>query len=792
MMIRFNLKIALRNLMKNKVFSLINISGLTISLASCILISIFIWSEWQHDRFHEKKERIYRVTNEQVQAGQKYTVAVTPGPMAPTLEKDFPEVEAAVRLGRWSGILQHANQNVESGSILMAENSFFRVFDFKLLKGDPKTVLSGPDEIVINERMAATYFGKDWADRQDIIGQLFRLNDEADFKLTGIVQNAPENSSIDFEVLLPLNYLFTTDEFSNKWNSNNYHTYVLLRKDADAKAFAVKVEKQLQKYNPDTKDLLRLQPLTHQYLRSAFDFNTDWGKRSNINYIRIFFTVGLVLLIIACINFINLSTARSLKRSMEVGIRKVTGASRGQLIRQFLMESVLMAVISGILSVLLLKLFQPMLVEFSGYAFSFSLLDQRFLAIFTAFIILVGLVAGMYPAFILSSFKPIIDLKNKKGSGSGAGFRKGLVVFQFTVSIVLIVVSYFIFSQLNFMQKKDLGFDKAQLINVGLGGKLGEKAMLFKQELQRSSSIKVSAPATISMVNVGNSSYLEWEGMQESDKFLVTQANIDPDFIPALGLSLLSGQNFTPQVTNDTATYIVNESTARQMGYTQQSILGKEVIFWGNKGRIIGVVKDFHFKPMTASIAPFIFRYQPQDRYFTMMVKSQPGRTADALNVIQQAYSKFETSAPLHFTFVDEAVQQQYSKEKYIANIILGFTLLTIFIGCLGLFGLTVYSIEQRVKEIGIRKVLGASLTTILKLLLKDQIRLIIVAAFVAVPIAWYITSQWLNNYVYRIDMQWWIFGLAGLLVTMIAVATISYHAMKSARANPVESLRSE
>lgn len=791
-MIRFNLKIAFRNLLKNKVFSLINISGLTISLASCILISIFIWSEWQHDRFHNKKDRIYRITNEQVQAGQKYTVAVTPGPLAPTMEKDFPEVETTVRLGNWSGVLRNGKSNVEPRSMLMTENSFFRVFDFKLLKGNPKTVLSGPDEIVINERTAVQFFGKNWAERQDIIGQLFRLNDQADFRLSGIVQNIPENSSIQFEVLLPLNYLFTTDQWSNKWNSNNYHTYVLLKEGVNSTGFAAKMGKQSQKYNADTKDLLKLQPFTEQYLQSKFDFNTDWGKRSSINYIRIFFTVGLVLLIISCINFVNLSTARSLKRSMEVGIRKVTGASRSQLIRQFLMESVLMALISGVCAILLLKLFQPMLVEFSGYEFSFSLLNQRFLGIFIACIIAVGLVAGIYPAFILSSFKPIIDLKNKKGSGSGVGFRKGLVVFQFTVSIVLIVCSYFVFSQLNFMQKKDLGFDKEQLINVGLGGGLSQKALLFKQELQRSSSIKGSAATTISMVNVDNSSYLEWDGMQEADKFLVTQANIDPDFISTLGLSLVSGQNFTTQFSNDTATYIVNEATARQMGYTEQSILGKEVKFWGNKGKIIGVVKDFHFKPMTAGIEPFIFRYQPQDRYFRILVKSHPARTADAVKAIQLAYAKFEPSSPLHLNFVDEAVQQQYSKEKYIANIILAFTLLTICIGCLGLFGLTVYSIEQRVKEIGIRKVLGASLSTILGLLLNDQVRLIIMAAFVAVPIAWLITSRWLNNYVYRIDMEWWVFALASLAVTAIAVATVSYHAVRSARANPVASLRSE
>ncbi len=488
-MLRFNVKIALRNIWKNKVFSSINILGLALSIACCLVISIYIWNEVHYDSFHKNYSRIYRVTEKQDQAGTIYNVAVTPGPLAPALEKDFPEIRQSVRIGNWSGVLKNGTKNVEANGVLMTENSFLSIFDFPLLKGNPKTALLSSHEIIISESLAIKYFGKKWRQNANILGQTFRLNGQDDFILAGIAKDVPVNSSIQFEVLLPISYLFKTDEWSNKWNSNNYHTYLLLNSDADAKALEGKLGDKLTVYNPETKDKMELQSLKDQYLKSAFDFQTDWGKRSNIRYIQIFSGVGLLLLIIACINFINLSTARSLKRSVEVGVRKVTGASRSQLILQFLVESVIVALISGVLAILIINAAQPFLYKLSGYSLNFQLSGLFFIGLFSIFIIIIGCIAGMYPAFVLSAFKPVSVIKNRNKAMSGRHFRQGLVIFQFAISVTLIICTFFMYQQLQFIQDKDLGFNKEQLISVRLGGALKGTSALFKEDLEKQSSI---------------------------------------------------------------------------------------------------------------------------------------------------------------------------------------------------------------------------------------------------------------------------------------------------------------
>jgi putative ABC transport system permease protein len=792
-MVFFNLKIAWRNIRKNKVFSSVNIIGLALSMACCLVIALYVWNELHYDSFHKNYDTIYRVTEKQDQAGALYNVAVTPGPLAPALQKDFPEVANTVRFGSWSGVLKTGTRTYEVNGIQATDNSIFKVFDFPLLKGNPATALQSPDEIVITESIAEKYFGKEWRNNPALLDQSFRFNNEADFKLAGVVIDPPENSSIRFEALIPISYLFKTDEWSNKWESNNYHTYLQLKPGTDAKAFAGKIRDKLHSYNTKTEDLMVLQPLKEQYLQSKFDFNTDWGKRSNIRYINIFIGVGLLLLIIACVNFINLSTARSLKRSMEVGVRKVNGASRRQLVLQFLSESVLVAFIAGIVSIVIIGTVQPFLQNLTGFTIAVNFSSLLFLSFFLLVILITGFLAGLYPAFILSSFKPAKVFKSANGKGaSGKLFRQGLVVCQFAISVTLIICTFFMYRQLRFMQQKDLGFDKEQLVNIRLAGQLKEKAGLLKNDLDNQTAIAATAPATMSLVNVDNSSYVEWEGMQADDRFLITQANVDPGFIPALNLQIMNGNNFSFQKTNDTATYIINEAAVKRMGYTVNNAIGKEVNFWGNKGRIIGVVKDFHFKPLSTGIDPFIFRYQPQDRYFSLFVKTVPGKTQEAIQQIKQSYRKYESEFPLQFSFVDEAINELYREDRRMATIILLFAGLTIFVGCLGLFGLTVFAAERRIKEIGIRKVLGAGVASITGLLSKDFLKLVVIATIIAIPAGWYATQKWLEGYAYRINTDWWVFGLVGLAVLIVALFTISFQSVKAAIANPVKSLRSE
>jgi putative ABC transport system permease protein len=791
-MIKNYFKIAWRNISKNKVFSSVNILGLALSMACCLIISMYVFNELSYDSFHKNLPDIYRITEKQDQAGTLYDVAVTPGPLAPALQKDFPEIQNTVRFGNWGGALKNGSNTFEENNILLTENSVFIIFNFPLLKGNPATALHSPDEIIITEKIAIKYFGNNWKNNPALIGQIFTLNGQTDFKLAGVANDLPQNSSIQFDILLPITYLFASDEWSNKWNSNNYHTYLQLKSGSDVTAFQNKIAKQLHVYNSDTKDLLQLQPLKEQYLYSKFDFHTDWGKRSNIKYVQIFAGVGLLLLIIACVNFINLSTARSLKRSMEVGVRKVNGASRKQLIFQFLTESILVVSLSAVLSLFILEWAQPYLESFTGKAVNINIYSPLFIGFFLLFILIIGLLAGLYPAFVMSSFKPVSIFKSSSKSKSGKSFWKGLVVFQFVVSIALMVCTFFMYRQLLFLQSKDLGFNKEQLISIGLKGTLKEKSSLLKRDIELQPDVIAVSSATMSMVNVDNSTYMEWEGMQPDDKFLITQANVDPDFIPALGMQLLNGHNFSPQKTNDTANFIVNETAVKRMGYTVTNAIGKKVDVWGAKGAIIGVVKDFNFKSLNTTIDPFIFRYQPQDRYFNLFVKIAPGNTAATIAQIQKVYKQYDTEFPMSYNFVNESINNLYLEDTRTANLIMLFAILTVFVGCLGLFGLTVFAAEQRIKEIGIRKVLGAGVTSITGLLSKDFLKLVLLATIIAIPLAWYITVVWLQNYAYRIQISWWVFAMAACIILFLACITISAQAIKAAMANPVKSLRSE
>jgi putative ABC transport system permease protein len=792
-MLKNYFKTAFRVIWKNKVFSAVNIIGLAISMACCLAIAFYVWNERSYDTFHTNAASLYRITAKQNQAGKLYNVAVTPGPLADALRKDFPEIKNSVRIGNWSGLLKHNNQVYEEKNVQLIENSFFSMFNFKMMLGNAKTALQSPDEIVLTEKEAQRIFGAKWKSNPSLLGEVFTLNGQDNFKLAGVVENPPQNSSIQFDVLLPVAFLFKTDEWSYKWQSSNYHTYLQLKPGTDVQLFESKLAKQLKVYKPETEDILQLQPLSKQYLYSKFDFFTDWGKRSDVKYVNIFTAVGLLLLLIACVNFINLSTARSVKRSMEVGVRKVTGASRRQLILQFLSESLLITVFASVLAVLILKAAQPLLETLAGNEALFSVPGNLFALFFAAFIIVIGFVAGIYPAFILSAFKPVKSLKGAGKEKSSAFFRKGLVVFQFAISVTLMICTLFMYRQLTFMQKKNLGFNSEQVLRIRLGGALRGKLASFKNDLETQSSIVATAPATMTLANVDNSGNYEWEGMQQGEEFLMTQSNVDTGFINTLGLTLLRGNNFAYQTETDSINqYVINETAVKMMGRTLDNVLGTKVKFWGAPGTITGVVKDFHFKPLSAGIEPFLFRYQPFASYFHLFVKTAPGKTADAIKTIQKYYKQYDAELPLEFTFLNESINQLYQKEKQTASVILLFACLTIFVGCLGLFGLSVFAAEQRVKEIGIRKVLGAGIASVTQLLSKDFMKLVVAGFVIAVPVAWFIASRWLQNFAYRIELNWWVFVLAGFIIAAIAFITISYQSIKAALANPAKSLRTE
>ncbi len=800
-MFRNYLKITLRQLWRNRLYSGINIGGLALGMACCLLIALYVYDELSYDRFNANFDHIYRVTEKQKQPGGIFDVAMTPGPLAATLAKDFPEVQQTTRIGGWFGLLTQGRQSVEPEKMLIVDPAFFSLFSFPLVAGNTKTVFRGPDEVIFSEAMAERFFGASWR-KKNVIGQAVQFNKQQTLMVTGVAKNPPMNSHIQFDVLLPFKWVEKNDEWSMKWNGNSYHTYVQLRPDpatgasADPIAFGEKIKGQLKRYDGGNETPLLLQPLADIYLHSKFAFGTDFGKRSDIAYVRIFVAVGLIVLLIACINFINLATARASGRAKEVGVRKTIGAQRAGLVRQFLGESGLMITLAVFASLLLAEALLPLFNDIAGKTISIPYHLPMFWLAMAGLTGVVSLLTGLYPAFFLSSFRPALVLKGVFDARAGRGFRQSLVVGQFALSIALIIGTVVVYRQLYFMQDTKLGFDKSQLLHVRLKGDLREKAMLFKSQVAQLPGVARASVATSNLVDMMNSSGIEWEGQAPKDEFLITQMNVDPDFMQTTGMTLATGRNFSAQIPSDTASklgaYLINETAAKRMGYTAISALGKRVKFWGTDGTIIGVLRDFHFRPLRVGIEPFIVRFRPKEFYFTLLVKTKPGTASRTITALTNAYKKLNPDNPISYGFVDQDLDAQYRAEQRVARIIGCFALLTILVSCLGLFGLAAFTAEQRTKEIGVRKVLGASVSSIVALLSKDFLKLVLIAIVIASPIAWYAMNRWLQDFAYRIDIEWWVFALAGLLAVGIALLTVSFQSVKAALMNPVNSLRSE
>jgi len=764
-------------------------------LAACLYIALYIQDECSYDRFHPHFAQIYRLTEIQKQADGYHPVAVTPGPLAAALQQDFPEIVQSTRVGRWGGLFQSNDIKTEPKHTLIAENSFFKIFGFKLLMGNPETVLQNPDELIISETIAKQFFGNYWRD-SSVLGQTVLYNNQDPLTVVGVVQTVPANSHLQFDVLLPFKYLEKTDPGSNQWNSNNYHTYLQLKPETKVSAFQEKIAKQLRKYANNNDAILQLQPLRDIFLYSKFDFETDFGKRGNIFYVRIFLLVGLIVLLIAVVNFINLSTARASRRAREVGVRKSVGAHRHSLIAQFLSESLLLSAISVGAALLLAQAALPLFNTLAGkqLIIPFELYSFWLTSIGTTLVL--SLLTGGYPAFFLSSFRPSTVLKGTLDNRSGTGFRKMLVVGQFMLAIVLSIGAIVIYQQLNFVQNKNLGFDQSQLLYVRLKGELRGKSGVLKNELSHLPGIRSVTATTSNLVEVSNSANIEWEGQSPKEELLITQMNVDADFLPTTGMTIAAGRNFSSTITSDTleksGRFLVNESAAQRMGYNRETALGKKVKFWGLDGEIIGVLNDFHFQPLSKTIEPFIFRYRPRDFYFNLLLKIQSDDLPSTIAAVESIYKKLDPVNPFSYGFVDQDLEAQYLTDRRTGNIIFCFSLLAVLIACFGLFGLAAFTAEVRTKEIGVRKVLGASIASITGLLTRDFLKLVLIALLIAAPIAHYFMQQWLADFAYRIDMQWWMFALAGLVSVVIACLTVGFQSIKAALANPVTSLRSE
>ena len=781
------LKVALRNIWRSKVFSFINVFGLALGLACSLLIILWVSDELRYDQFHDRGARIYQVMENQSWSGVEInTTQATPGTLAPALKAEIPEVEISAKVTWDQEDLFTVGDKANKEEGLCASPDFFRIFSFPLVQGNPATAITSPTSVVISQKLAKKYFGSESA----AMGKTIRVNNKDNFMVTGVARDVPENSSMKFDYVLPEKYYEKDNGWLKEWGNNGIQTFALLRANASADRVNAKIKRMVHRHDSTSANIdLFLHPYTDRYLHGNFENGVLDGGR--IEYVRMFSVVAIFILVIACINFMNLATARSAKRAKEVGVRKVVGAGHGLLVGQFIGEAVLIALMGMVLAVVIVLALLPTFNTLTEKKVALNPGDPAVGLTLLGLTVFTGLLSGSYPALFLSSLQPVRVLKGTLKFSSGAVlFRKGLVVFQFAMSILLIVGTVVVFRQVEYIKSKNLGLNRENLVYLPLEGDLRQRFDPFKQDLLGAPGIKTVSMASGNAMSVGSSTTsVKWKGKDPTEKILFSQMAVGYDFLEAMGIELKEGRTFSKAFTTDTANYIVNEEAARRIGL--KPLVGQELTFWDKTGKIVGIMKDFHTQSLHAPIDPLIIRLKPEDTY-TVLVRTEPGKTTEALASMEQLARKYNPAYPFKYDFADQEFEQQYKSETVIGQLARYFAFLAIFISCLGLFGLSAFTAEQRTKEMGIRKVLGASVTSLVSLLSKEFLKLVALAFVIAAPIAWYAVNQWLRNFEYKIAVGWWTFAVAGGLALVIALLTVSFQSVKAALTNPVKSLRSE
>ncbi len=793
-MIKNYFKITLRNLWKHKGFSFLNITGLAIGMTAGFLILLYVGFELSYDTMHSKADRIYRVVADIQTPSEKIEADRPAWAVAPNLEREFPEVEAAVRLLGLDMLVRKDNIKFKESKAVAVDSSFFQIFDFKLIQGDPKNVLKAPFEIVLSKSAAEKYFGG-----ENPVGKTLKIMDEGYVaKVTGIMEDIPENSQIQADVLLSMT-TFTQNlqkGLDDQWANYSPAAYILTTTGTAPNKLQSKFPDFLERKNGEEMKesqmfvTLFLEPLKDVYLRSPRGGNGG----GNINNVYIFSIVAVFILLIACINFINLTTARSVERAKEVGIRKVVGAEKGQLALQFIGESVIICLIAFGFTLALTALFLPYFNTLAGKTVSDGVFSSPIhMLLLFGISIGIGVLAGIYPAVVLTSFKPVSVLKGRFSSGtSGILLRKILVITQFTISISLIIGTLVIYNQMQYMRNQELGFNKEQIIVLNTGAKPAQKVL--KQSLDQMPGI-LSTSLGSSVPGAGNAAaYSEIEN--KNGDFQVANLDlyfVDENYIPQFDFKLLAGRAFSKDfATDSTQAMVINEKAVQLLGYSSpKDAIGARFKQWGREGKVIGVIQDFHFRSLQSEIKPLTMRLEPRGTDL-IAIKVSPKNISQTLAAIQTKWQDILPDQPFDYYFLNDFFDKQYRGEERFGNLFLNFAVLAIFISCLGLLGLAAYSTMQRRREIGIRKIVGASVSGIVNLLSKEFLKLVGIAFLIASPITWYAMHKWLEGFAYRIDMDWWIFLEAGLLAIIVASATISFQAIKAAIANPVKSLRTE
>jgi putative ABC transport system permease protein len=783
-------KVAIRNLWKQKGYSFLNIFGLAMGMACSLLILLWITDEERVDNFHAKGDRIYSVYERQYYDGKIQAGFFTPGILSDEMKKVLPEVEMA------SGMSWIDKNTFQVGDKIMKESGtsagadFFRMFSYPLLEGTPTTALSTPGSLAISRKMAVAFFGSPRA----AIGKAIRNENRRDLTVTAVYEDLPSITADKFDYVLNWFAFLNDNSWAKDWGNNGPHTVLLLRKDANPALVNQKITHFLDKYNKEQSKAFRIElgmsRFADIYLHSNFTNGKIDGGR--IEYVHLFSIVAIFILCIACINFMNLTTARSVKRAKEIGIRKVVGAVRPALIRQFIGEAVLLAFFSVVLALGMVILMLPGFNMMTGKDIVFPYGSASFWLSLAALTLVTGVVSGSYPALFLSSFQPIRVLKGSfTFSPATAWFRKGLVVFQFVLSIVLIIGTIVVSGQVSYVQSINLGYDRENLVYIPLEGDLPGKYKLFKEAAMRLPGIGEVSRISQQPTDIENgTSGVDWDGKDPNNTVMFTNTSAGYDLVKSMGLQMVAGRDFSPAYGTDSVGYLLNEEAAKRVGYKDP--IGKRLTFWKKKGTIVGVIRNFHFNSLHDPIRPLIVRFGETDDYGSALVRTQPGKTTLALKGLEGLCRQMNPKFPFTYSFADEEYRNLYKSESIVHSLANCFAGLAIFISCLGLLGLAMFTAEQRTKEFGVRKVLGARGTTLFALLSKDFLVLVLVAFLVASPLAGWAMYEWLKNFAYHIALEWWVFLLAGAMALLIALLTVSFQAIKVAVANPIKSLRIE
>ena len=783
-MIKNYIKTALRSFKRHKSSFLINVIGLSIGMACSILIFLWVFDELGHDRFHEDIDQIYQVMEHQSFSGDMFTTHSTPGILAPTLKEEVPEFQyVATYTWNMDFLFTKGDKSLKENG-LYARPDFFHILSIPLVQGSRDELLLKPKSVVISKEMAKKYFGED-----NPVGESITLNSEELLTVTGVFRKLPENSSIQFDYVLPFEDWLKTNEWATDWGNNGPRTIAKLHVGVDVDVLNAKINDFIKERNEGSNVDLFVHPFADLYLYGQFEQGEVAGGR--IDYVYLFSVVAIFILLIACINFMNLSTAKATKRAKEVGIRKSIGASKGSLVGQFIGESMIITFFSLFLSILLVEAFLPVFNGLTDKVIDVNYFEPVLLLTFIGTALFTGLLAGSYPAFYLSSFEAVKTLKGSLKSSAGEVFaRKGLVVFQFTLSVILIICTIVVYQQIQFTQTKNLGYDKENLLYFSVEGGLNDSWDSFRQEISTIQGVtSVSRAGATFMGRNSNTSGLDWPGKDPETLVLFENVSADYGLIETLGFELTDGRTHVREFGADTSRIIINQKAADIMG--MEKPVGKFITLWDQETEIIGLVKDFNFQSLRQEIEPLFFRLAPQYTW-RAYVRINNSEIQNTIADIEDVYKRFNPTYPFDYEFMDDQYAALYRSEQRIGDLAKYFSIFAILISCLGLFGLSAFTAEQRAKEIGVRKVLGASVQNLVLLLTKDFTKLVIFAILIAIPVSWWVMERWLSDFAYQSGLDWWIFMASGILAVVIAWLTVSWQSIRAAWANPVKSLKSE